>query len=306
MIRTVFFGNHTVGVEALKALLGHRYVIVTAVVAHPIDPEDGVVYESVYKFADKNNIPVIRGKGRDAAVREFVHQKKTDLIWITDYRYILPLDLVNETVLGAVNLHPSLLPTYRGRAPINWAIINGETRLGLTCHWVDEGVDTGNIIKQLSYDLSTEEDVGDALNKLYPLYRTITRQSIDKIVLGQATGNVQVIAEDNLVFAARKPKDGLINWHVDVKRIFNLIRAVSRPYPGAFSFLQGRKVFFWKTVMQKKIYENDNGTIVSVNSDGSFVVAASGGSLLITDYEFNNYPFGMVKVGDVFTDCSME
>ena len=137
-MRIAFLGNHTVGVRALGTLASA--VDVVAVVAHPPDPEDGVRYESVFEFAKKHGLPAIRGKPGQTHVRELLQEASPELIWVTDYRYLLPIELIDQARLGAVNLHPSLLPRYRGRAPVNWAILHGESELGLTAHFIDEGM----------------------------------------------------------------------------------------------------------------------------------------------------------------------
>ncbi len=134
-MRIAFLGNHTVGVIVLKLLFKEKDIV--GVVAHPADPEDGIRYRSVYKFAVKHCLPVIRAKGKDKNHEQFIREKKPDLLWITDYRYLIPKNIISLAPLGTINLHPSLLPKYRGRAPVNWAIINGETILGLTAHFVD-------------------------------------------------------------------------------------------------------------------------------------------------------------------------
>src|SRR5262245_39304488 len=133
-MRVLFLGNHTVGTKTLAAIAETETVV--GVVAHPEDPEDGVRYESVYGLALSRGWKVLRGGGKDTKVDEFIRQAKPDLLWITDFRYLLPAPLLNIAPLGVVNLHPSLLPKYRGRAPINWAILKGETTLGLTAHYV--------------------------------------------------------------------------------------------------------------------------------------------------------------------------
>ncbi len=242
-MRVAFFGNHTVGVRALEAIAAKDEVV--AVVCHPLDPEDGVRYESVYDFAKVRTWNTMRGKGRDEAVYEFVRDAKPDLLWIADYRYLIPLQLINAAPLGAVNLHPSLLPKYRGRAPVNWAILNGETEFGLTAHFVDEGIDSGDIIAQRRYTLTLEEDVGDALNKLYPLYSEITREVLDCFSAGKVVGTPQDHTKAT-TFPRRTPEDGAIDWNKPAKDILNLVRAVAAPYPGAFSFVAGEKITVWK------------------------------------------------------------
>ncbi|MEC9128484.1 MAG: formyltransferase family protein, partial [Actinomycetota bacterium] len=170
--RVVFLGNHTVGVRSLRSLMS--ICRVELVVAHPPDPEDGRAYESVHDFAMQNEIPVQRSTGRSSGLYSMIKQINPDLIWTTDYRFLLPKDVIELASDACINLHPSLLPAYRGRAPLNWAILNGEREVGLTAHLIDEGADTGAILCQKRISLSPSEDVGDALRRLYPIYELIT------------------------------------------------------------------------------------------------------------------------------------
>jgi methionyl-tRNA formyltransferase len=283
-MRIAFLGNHTVGVVVLKILLQESDVV--AVIAHPFDPEDGTRYRSVYNFAVEHDLSAIRAKGKDEQLERFIEDRKPDLLWITDYRYLVPENIISLTPLGAINLHPSLLPKYRGRAPINWAIINGETNLGLTAHLVDDGMDTGDIIYQESFFLSQDQDVGDALKILYPLYGLITQ----KVLKAFESGNIPRRSQNHLagtVFSKRIPADGLIDFTSPAISVWNLIRAVSRPYPGAFSYLNGKKIFLWKA-QPSEIHINAGtfpGSIQKVDSRG-FHIQCGDGPLCITDFSF--------------------
>lgn len=282
-MKVVFFGNHTVGVTALKALITESSVV--GIVAHPNDPEDGLCYESVYDFACSQNIPVIRGQGKDVQVAEFISIYKPDLIWVTDYRYILPDKLLGMAVEGGVNLHPSLLPKYRGRAPLNWAIINGEKTIGLTAHFMTSDVDDGDIIEQRSFELNVDEDVGDALDKLMPLYESITRSVIRSFIHGNVQRKIQANSLAT-TFKARKPSDGKIDWEKSAERIRDLVRAVAKPYPGAYTILDGKRMYIWKAELLDSIelsVAKKPGTIVNV-TDSTFIVVCGEGMLNVLNY----------------------
>jgi methionyl-tRNA formyltransferase len=269
-VRVVFFGNHTVGVEALTAL--SQAADVVGVVAHPDDPEDGVRYQSVHGFACERGWNVVRSTGKDPALERFVANCAPDLLWITDYRYVLPPAIIDQPRHGAVNLHPSLLPKYRGRAPINWAIICGETRLGLTAHFVDEGVDSGDIIEQASYGLTSDQDVGDALQALYPLYRELTKRVIAQIIAGIAP-RIQQDHSQATIFPRRKPEDGRIDWRLPMRSIWNLVRALAHPYPGAFTSTPAGRLTIWKA--RPSNHESKlnamPGTIINIDDIGVHV-----------------------------------
>jgi methionyl-tRNA formyltransferase len=290
-MKVVFMGNHTVGVRTLEAL--HAAAQVVGVVAHPLDPEDGVRYESVFCFAVERGWNVTRGKANDPGIKTFVSNAKADLIWITDYRYLLPTAVLTLAPLGAVNLHPSLLPKYRGRASINWAILKGETRLGLTAHFVDHGMDTGDIIEQTSFELRDNQDVGDCLEILYPLYTKITRQVLEYFYADKVPRRPQDHSQAS-EFSRRRPEDGAINWNEPAHKIRDLIRAVAYPYPGAFTTLNGTKLVVWKAVVAPTMSpSSEAGCVLRTGQDG-ITVQCGQGSLLLTRVE-GLFSDGMLK-----------
>lgn len=280
-MRILFLGNHTVGVRSLCALAKNDSIV--GVVAHPVDPEDGVCYESVYEQAAGAGLSVVRLKGRDPALESYVRGVRPDLLWLTDYRYLLPQAVIDLAPLGAVNLHPSLLPMYRGRAPINWAILNGERELGLSAHFIDEGVDSGDIIAQRTISLCADEDVGHALEKLYPIYEQLSHE----VARAFRSGSVQRRAQPAGSWPnwpRRKPEDGRIDWSTDSESVANLVRAVARPYPGAFSRLADGRLTIWKARAGTARGPGSSGSIWR-SEQSRFFVNCGEGSLEVLDYE---------------------
>jgi methionyl-tRNA formyltransferase len=273
-MRVLFLGNHTVGVRALEAI--SEVAEVAGVVAHPSDPENGVRYESVYQFAVKRNWAVIRGRPQEATTQAFMERARPDLLWITDYRYLLGKSALEVAPLGAVNLHPSLLPKYRGRASINWALLHGENRLGLTAHFVDEGMDTGDLIAQMEDTVTEDQDVGDCLRILYPLYGQLTREVLGYFLAGRVPRTPQDHFQAT-AYPRRRPEDGVINWNQSARDIVNLVRAVAAPYPGAFTTIQGAKLMLWKAraSVSGKV-SSRSGEILDISDKGVFVQCGEG------------------------------
>lgn len=295
-LRVLFLGNHTVGVRTMHVL--SREAKLVGVVAHPEDPEDGVRYESVFSAAQALGVPVLRVSGKSTELEPFLFKVKPDLLWIADYRYLLPESILKLSPMGAVNLHPSLLPKYRGRAPINWAILNGETEIGLTAHFVDLGMDTGDIIAQERICLSRYEDVGVALARLYPLYESVT----SNVIAGLRDSTIVRKTQDHsnsTSFPARKPQDGQINWTTEAEGIHNLIRAVAPPYPGAFTFLGGDKIQILRSKPSMADSCRPPGTILECSNDG-VLVACGKGSLLIIEMKYSVRIFNKIQEGSKF------
>jgi methionyl-tRNA formyltransferase len=251
---------------------------VAGVVAHPPDPEDGVIYESVFTYAAQSGWPVIRSRGRDdPEFLKWLPQRSCDVILVADYRYLLAPEVVALAPSGAINLHPSLLPKYRGRAPINWAILHGETELGLTAHMIDNEMDTGDILAQKRFTLRLDQDVGDALGLLYPLYAEITTEVLCAVEERRIIRRVQDDREAT-VFPARKPADGLIDWSKPAIDVLNLVRAVAPPYPGAFAFQGSTKVVIEKAALTITKLLGKPGMVLETHP---LTIACGSGALVI-------------------------
>ena len=282
-IRVLFMGNHTVGIEVIKSIMKNASLI--GIVAHPYDAEDGIVYESVYSFGQKHNTPTIRGVAKSNQVFKFIKEKKPDLIWVTDYRYILPESIIKLARIGCINLHPSLLPKYRGRASINWAMIKGEKTIGLTAHFIDKGVDTGEIIEQIPLSITSSDYIEDVLDRLYPIYYRITLSILNKILTSKLKSTKQPIG-DYQVFPKRTPDDGEIDWSKPISQILNLIRAVSRPYPGAFKKTKNTKLIIWRAEnVDDGLLEGAIGEVL-LESQESLFIKCIDGLLKVTDWEY--------------------
>lgn len=283
-MRVVFLGNHNVGLEVMYAI--QEIADLVGVVAHPDDPEDGICYKSVYDYAVSRNIPAIRATGRNKKTFKFIEDLKPDLLWVTDYRYIIPDTIIQIAPMGAINLHPSLLPKYRGRASINWAIINKECEVGLTAHFIDGGVDTGDIIEQIRLEIDEDTYIGDLLERYYPIYRQITQKTLKNIHSGYPL-NLKKQCDSSMypIYPKRTPNDGLIDWNKSIQEIYALIRAVSKPYPGAYTFYKNKKIIIWKAIKINLLNLNliTVGRIVEVN--GNLIVKCIDGYLEIKEYE---------------------
>ncbi len=285
-MKTIFLGNHTVGVTVLKVLLNTTDVV--AVVANPDHPDDGILYQSVKQTALQHNIPVFQYTGKQRGeVLDLVKKYNPDLMVIADYKYLFPLEVLQFPPLGVINFHPSLLPLYRGRAPVNWAMINDEEECGLTVHFVDEGMDTGDIILQERIEIRDEDTIADIHEKYFPLYQ---RMAEDVIRLFKEERIPRIVQDYTraTAFPKRSPEDGLVIWAKSSRQVYNFVRAITYPYPGAFTFLNGQKYMIWACQLHPSNSERFQkyrvGQICAVESDG-ILVRTSDGVIKITHIE---------------------
>lgn len=280
-MRILFLGNDTLGVRSLDALARSNAIV--GVVAHPAHPADGVQHESVHEHASGAGLSVVRLAGRDPLLERFVRDARPDLLWIAEYGYLLPQNVLDLAPFGAVNLHASLLPSYRGRAPLSWAILRGEREVGLTAHFVDDGVDSGDVIARRRVALAEHEDVGDALEKLYPLAQELSHEVVRAFRTEtisrtpQAPGNWPI-------WPRRRAEDALIDWSGDAQSIVNLVRAVARPYTGAFTWLDDDRITIWKARAGTPRGPGSIGSVWRAEA-GRFFVNCGEGSLEVLAYE---------------------
>jgi methionyl-tRNA formyltransferase len=253
-MKIIFMGTPDFAVPSLKILLDSKHEI-AAVVTAP-DKQRGrgqnVSYTPVKEFALQNNIPVLQPEKLKNP--EFIEQLKNfnpDLFAVVAFR-ILPAEVFNIPVKGSFNLHGSLLPKYRGAAPIQWAIIMGEKETGVTTFKLEEKVDTGNIYLQEKIKIEDEDDLGRLHDKMSLVGALIVLRTVDMIDSGKYELQKQ---DDSLASPAPKIKKetGLIDWTKSAEEIHNLIRGLS-PFPGAYFFHNEKQIKIYKT----KISETEN------------------------------------------------
>ncbi len=240
----VVFAYHNMGIIGLDALLRNGFEIKT-VFTHRDDPHEHCWFASVADWCGIQGIPCDRDtEANSPAFVELVRACGPDFLFSFYYRDVLSTKVLKCARRAAINLHGSLLPKYRGRAPVNWAIINGEKETGVTLHHMTVKPDAGDIIGQRSVPIGDRDTAADVYARLEESAGMLLDEMLPLVLKGDAPGIPQISAEVT-VCRRRCPEDGLINWHDSARCIFNLIRAVTEPYPGAFTWLRGDKLIIW-------------------------------------------------------------
>lgn len=248
-VSAVVFAYHDVGCRCLATLI-EAGVKVSLAVTHRDNPLENVWFGSVSDMARRAGIPVDTPADPNAApFVSRVSALKPDLVFSFYYRHMLNTALLAVPPRGAWNMHGSLLPRYRGRSPVNWAVLHGERETGMTLHRMAEKPDAGEILGQESVPIGDNDTAHDVFGKLTPAAGRVLARALPALVgnLGAwANGNPPGARQQNLAagsyFGGRKPEDGRIDWQWDAWRVHNLVRAVAPPFPGAFTHLGGRRV----------------------------------------------------------------
>lgn len=265
--RVVVFAYSDVGQACLAQLIQAQENIV-AVYTHEDNPQEKIWFSSVAQLAKENGISVFTDVDfeDEAALAQF-RSLSADLVFSFYYRDLIPLSILNAPRLGAYNMHGSLLPKYRGRAPINWAVLNGETESGATLHVMTEKADAGDIVDQERVLIGPDDTAAMVQKNVTTAATQVLARQLDNLKAGKAPRRPQDHSQSSY-FGRRRPEDGAINWSWPAVRIHNLIRALTHPYPGAFGEIKGETYLIWKSrLVDGSAPETANGMIV-VCGDG--------------------------------------
>jgi methionyl-tRNA formyltransferase len=277
--RCVVFAYHEVGYVCMNELLALGAPI-AGLFTHADNPGEEVWWRSCTQLARQHGIPVFVTDSLDETWWAQIAALEPSILYSFFYRNLLPLELLKLAPLGSYNLHASLLPRYRGRSPVNWMIINGEREAGVTLHHMVARADAGDIVAQLVVEISDEDTALTLYHKLIPRAASIIREYHPLIVAGVAPRQVQDLRAGSY-FGRRRPQDGRIDWNWPARRIFNLVRGVTHPYPGAFCFIGGRKLNVWEARVAHELGQwVECGRIIRYAGEG-VEIAAGEGSLLI-------------------------
>lgn len=256
----VVFAYHSVGVRCIKTLLA-RGVQIALVVTHEDNPAETIWFESVVDLCKEHGIETITPS--DPATPELmdrIKQLAPDFIFSFYYRHMLPTGLLALAKRGAYNLHGSLLPKYRGRVPVNWAVLHGETETGATLHEMAAKPDAGGIIAQTAVPILPDDTAFEVFGKLTVAAEQILWFALPSLLDGSA----KVLANDlskGSYFGGRKPEDGRIDWSLPAQQVYNLHRAVAPPYPGAFTEMAGNTYVIGKARLVTKLTSNNTANL---------------------------------------------
>jgi UDP-4-amino-4-deoxy-L-arabinose formyltransferase / UDP-glucuronic acid dehydrogenase (UDP-4-keto-hexauronic acid decarboxylating) len=245
----VVFAYHGFGSVGLEALV-RAGVAIRRVFTHADAPGEHIWWRSVAGWAAERGIPVVLdGDLADPQMQALIAEDRPDFLFSFYYRKMIPEAVLNLVPRGCFNLHGSLLPKFRGRAPVNWQLVQGVSESGLTLHRMVRKADAGDIIAQEAVAVHPDQDALGLTRQLLALAPVVLSRAISGIVAGTADGMAQDQAQATY-FGGRKPADGAIDWRWPARRVHNLVRAVAPPWPGAFTWLpDGRQILVWRTAV---------------------------------------------------------
>jgi methionyl-tRNA formyltransferase len=295
----VVFAYHDVGVRCLKALVSAG-VRIPLVVTVADDPQETRWYASVAQTAADYGLETTTPAS--AALPQLEARLATlqpDFLFSFYYRALLPAPLLSAARRGALNMHGSLLPRYRGRAPVNWAILKGEHETGATLHYMVERADAGDIVDQLAVPILIDDDAREVFGKVTVAAETILARSLPQLIAGTAARRPQAILPGEY-FGRRTPEDGRIDWAWPARRVHDLVRAVAPPFPGAFADVGGGRWDIYRTRLSDRPAPREGSWLFG--AEGALFAACGGGGVLqLVDVAQDGRPIDFPRLSRAFT-----
>lgn len=282
----VVFAYHQVGVRGLRALAACG-IDVRLVVTHRDNPAERIWFDSVARTADEMSLACIAPDDPMEALAQ-VQAIKPRFLFSLYYRHMLKAPLL-AAAREAYNLHGSLLPRYRGRVPVNWAVIRGETETGATLHVMDEKPDHGAIVDAMAVPILPDDTAAEVFTKVCVAGEIVLMRSVPRLVDGTAVRTPQDLARGSY-FGGRTPEDGRIPADASASAIHNLVRGVAAPYPGAFFDSRAGRVTVWRTARTPRRVPPAPRFTLFAESDALWLSAADGAVLRVTQAELDGAP----------------
>tara|TARA_B100001248_G_scaffold260540_1_gene248998 strand:+ start:12312 stop:13223 length:912 start_codon:yes stop_codon:yes gene_type:complete len=290
--RVLVFAYSDVGYDCLELLLKHGAEVV-GVFTHEDNPNEEQWFRCVADLAASKGIPVFKPKSlKDEAVFQGLKDLRPDIIFSFYYRNMIPEAVLDLPSLGAFNMHGSLLPKYRGRAPVNWAVLHGETQIGATLHTMVKQADAGDMIDQEAVSIGPRETAFEVMRKVQQAACVVLERQVKALL----TGTAPRIPQDDsqaTYFSGRKPEDGRIDWTQSAQSIFNLIRAVTHPFPGAFTdAFENKRLCIWWAEPEMRFQDKPSSDFKPGEcvSQEPLMIATGDGFLKITECEWQDLP----------------
>ncbi|MGH8599601.1 MAG: formyltransferase [Burkholderiales bacterium] len=302
--RAVVFAYHNVGVQCLSVLLAHG-VDVPLVVTHTDNPDENVWFDSVAERAALNGIPVITPDDPNLPdIIERVRATACDFLFSFYYRQMLKPQLLALPRRGALNMHGALLPKYRGRAPVNWAILRGERETGASLHYMVEKPDAGDLVAQQAVPILLDDTAREVFAKVTVAAEMTLDRWLPALIAGTAPRHPLDLARGSY-FGGRRPQDGRIDWTQPARIVHNLVRGVAPPYPGAFTEIAGHRLRILRTHVEAasgsarkpELYRDDRHLRAS---------CIDGTVLRIVEFEIDGMPADALLFSSIYGDTPLK
>ena len=300
--KVLFLGSKQLGLISAKNLYFSAPNKLSGIITFDDSKDERSVLGDFKQFSYEKKIPIYILK-KPSELLGLIEKEKPDLIIVVGWYWIINERLLDKVPDGIIGIHASLLPKYRGFAPLVWAIINGEKRTGISLFYFDRGIDSGDIVAQKEFDILENDTIKEVLEKTERSIADILKENYSKLLSGEAPRTKQ--NHKNATYCSqRKPEEGRINWNFSNKKIHDFIRAQAPPYPGAFSYIKDKKITITKSRLFPYPYFGIPGFVSQVKSKSVIVCCATNAieilEILIDGENKPILPSNYIKYGQQF------
>lgn len=284
--RVVFIGSKLFGFRCLQACEETTPNKIQAILTLDDSNDDRSALYDFEKLAKERNIP-LHILESPKKLEGLIEELQPELGIVVGWYWIMRKELIERVPHGFVGLHASLLPKYRGSAPLVWAIINGETEAGVSLFYFSKGIDDGDIVASAKFNIQQDETIKEAADKAMDCSVRIFREFYPKLLAGTALREPQEHSQATYC-AQRIPEDGKIDWSWSARNIYNFIRAQSHPYPGAFTILDNKQLKVWHASFLEKVYYGTPGQVAEINPRGVVVTCGDNRGVILHKVQLGN------------------
>lgn len=281
--KILFIGSKKIGVTVLEKLYELSPKSIIGIMTIDDSSDTRTVFQELFHFANKYSIPLYVAESKPAS-EKIIKKINPDLCFVVGWYWLITESMLSSVPGGFIGIHNSLLPKYRGGAPLVWSLINDEKEVGLSIFSFSQGMDDGRIWVQKKVLVEISDFISDVLIKI----EKETILALQEVYLKILSGDIEPVEQNHnsaTYCSQRQSSDGIINWNLSSKKIYNFIRAQSDPYPGAFSYYNGNQCIVWKAKMFDEVYYGIPGQILQIANDGIYVSCGDQSALILEEIE---------------------
>ena len=284
--RVLFLGSKEIGFKSLSTLYSIEKKYIIGIITIDDSADERSVLNKFIEFSRLNKIPLEIAKNRQNA-DILVSQFNPDLCIVVGWYWLIKKEVLNSVPYGFIGIHNSLLPKYRGGSPLVWAIINGERRVGFSLFSFSDGIDDGPLWGQKTIDISDNEYIGEIVTRIEKETVEFLKEKYP-LILKYSIKPVLQKEDDATYCSQRIPEDGKIDWSLSSIKIFNFIRAQSKPYPGAFTYFRSKKMTVLEAYPLDITYFGTPGQVARINHDGVWVICGDQKPIVINRVQYDS------------------
>lgn len=295
MKKVIFIGSKELGYSVFEKIHHLDKESIKACITVDDQSDSRSFYHEFRQYCDENKIELYV-LNRPKEINKIIYDLKPDLCFVLCWYFLIDSEVLKSVPMGFIGIHNSILPSYRGFAPLVWTMINGEEKAGFSLFNLSDEMDAGEIWATGEVIIDTKDYIGDVLGKINRKILEVLEEKYIPLLNGQIFPQKQKAISPSYC-AKRNPEDGKINWHMSARQVYNFIRAQSHPYPGAYTIYKGRKLIIWKADLCECLYYGTPGQVGQIiNSQNVLVICGDSKGVILQDIEYDGKTIETARV----------